>query len=1227
MPSDMNINRCLLWRLSFSICAIVLASVQISQGQTPPKPQIAFASDRTGRLQLYTVQPDPLGAVDQLTFAGSGGQESRAPDWSRFGKIAYQFGASGVRGIHVIDADGTNDQRLTFSTTDERDPSWSPDGKFIVYASNESGNYDLWIHDVASTNDYELLIASGIQTRPSWSPDGKWIAYVSNEAGDNEIMVVPVRIQSGTVILDGSAQSKTTNSDNDFNPCWSPDSLHIAFQSTRGGNTDIYRMDLATGEASLMPLTTHAASDSNPAWSPDASTIAFVSDRDGNSEIYVMSAGLGEADVASLRRITNDGGQDLDPAWEPQNIIDIVAVGLAWNNTTGALDARYRVDNGALTNATTAKLFWANGTSTNNILSTTPIVSPETIPPGTGGPDSSSVITFNVPASSFTNPPPGATHILLALDYDNLLQEPNETNNAITVEIRSMELVDALTFQQGGVLPTDLNQYFSGGQSRAGAVADGASRLVLRVNLGTIDTTDPGLNLRFTVSGAGSQGRLRPLSSDTWSSDVAAALATQSATTKALCIYESPADFPDSSPTASVQLLNGTSVIATKQIQIKRPPLVLVHGIWSSKDEAWIASGAAGYIESQIGPSQNGFAVAFADYRSSNSEGFEKNALYVFGSVLVAISDVRAQSYACSQVDIVTHSMGGLLSRLMAQRYGRQSENYSKGIVHKLITVGTPHRGCFVADELVYVWNFHPIRYDLLRRALSTQDKFIEPGGAAFNLSSYRSIAGQNISGIPTIEQVPIPSHAIIGTATRPTVFSDCLNPFSDLWTLYSLLLWFIWPVDPHCGLSDGMVLNESQAGGLSSAVTYITESSTPHTSETSNGEFQAAAARLLRASVTSSASFASAGFPHYNGVPFSSFRLASKNSLLGDTNTDWLEIISPTNGQAVSVGEQITFSVRAKDGRLLKAVGIFGLSESVLLTNAPYQTFISVPQDSIGVLDFAVLANDTTNQLGYSAVSLKVTTTASLNSIIVKPSQATLRFALDTGLQVLGVFSDGIQRDITSAAADTKYGSSDPLRVRVHTNGVLKAIQNTTTPVTISITNGTIWTNLQVTVDLINLPPNAVISTDLTNATGRAPISIQFNASLSSDPEFLPLSYQWDFGDGTTSDQQSPPRHTFSVPGDYVVRLVVSDPLGLNGTSEFLVKVAPAVLLEIHYMNGQPRVTLFGEPGKPHILEGSTDFQNWIPLITNSPVGGSFEFMDTNFTDFRQRFYRGVKP
>ncbi|MBL9169914.1 MAG: glucosaminidase domain-containing protein [Verrucomicrobiales bacterium] len=120
------------------------------------------------------------------------------------------------------------------------------------------------------------------------------------------------------------------------------------------------------------------------------------------------------------------------PLGEPS---DLVAIGLSWNTTGGGLEARYRVDGGALSKATSASLFWANGAGRDNKLpGFAPITEPVTIDAGTW---SSDVITFTTPERVFANPPPEATHILLILDANSELsaseEAPKQNNYASLV--------------------------------------------------------------------------------------------------------------------------------------------------------------------------------------------------------------------------------------------------------------------------------------------------------------------------------------------------------------------------------------------------------------------------------------------------------------------------------------------------------------------------------------------------------------------------------------------------------------------------------------------------------------------------------------------------------------------------------------------------------------------------------------------------------------------------
>src|SRR6266699_3406018 len=104
-----------------AIAAISCGSVQAQTNTSPSSATVttssslAFTSDRAaGRFQIFGAPNVPLASPKPLTTGGAGNQESRGPDWSpKKGLFAYQFGAPGVRGIHVMNRDGIGSVRVT----------------------------------------------------------------------------------------------------------------------------------------------------------------------------------------------------------------------------------------------------------------------------------------------------------------------------------------------------------------------------------------------------------------------------------------------------------------------------------------------------------------------------------------------------------------------------------------------------------------------------------------------------------------------------------------------------------------------------------------------------------------------------------------------------------------------------------------------------------------------------------------------------------------------------------------------------------------------------------------------------------------------------------------------------------------------------------------------------------------------------------------------------------
>ena len=159
----------------------------------------------------------------------------------------------------------------------ERDPSWSPDGRWIAYFSEASGEYALHVRDQKGTGEVRTITPSRPQTfyfAPTWSPDSKKIAYF-----DKKLQLWYVEIDKGTPV-------KVDANPIGFNedvmvPAWAPDSRWIAYTKQLPNLLRaVFVYSLDTGKATQL---TDALSDARyPAF-----------DRDGKYLYFTASTNLG----------------------------------------------------------------------------------------------------------------------------------------------------------------------------------------------------------------------------------------------------------------------------------------------------------------------------------------------------------------------------------------------------------------------------------------------------------------------------------------------------------------------------------------------------------------------------------------------------------------------------------------------------------------------------------------------------------------------------------------------------------------------------------------------------------------------------------------------------------------------------------------------------------------------------------------------------------------------
>jgi serine/threonine-protein kinase len=159
----------------------------------------------------------------RLTSAeGSAQRPLWTPDGAR---IAYRLSRAGFRTLFWTMADGSGtEQRLTESEAYETPDSWSPDGKILTFSRDdpETGS-DIWLMQTDRTAAAEPFLRTPFfEGLSRVSPDGRWLAYASNESGRNEIYVRPFPTQGGRWLI---------STDGGSNPVWARNSRELFYRN------------------------------------------------------------------------------------------------------------------------------------------------------------------------------------------------------------------------------------------------------------------------------------------------------------------------------------------------------------------------------------------------------------------------------------------------------------------------------------------------------------------------------------------------------------------------------------------------------------------------------------------------------------------------------------------------------------------------------------------------------------------------------------------------------------------------------------------------------------------------------------------------------------------------------------------------------------------------------------------------------------------------------------
>jgi len=255
-----------------------------------------------GRLSLrapHAAVPDRL--VPLLDSAGSAADPSFSPDG---GRVVFASDRDGDWDLWIALIAGGDPVRITDTSAAETGPVFSPDGTAIAFARTRPGENGSDLYVMPALGGAARKLADDAES-PSWSPDGGWIAYADNAKGWTRIAkVAPDDPDHPVALTDGEVGFFEAS------PSWSPDGRWIVFTRSSGGASGrLWRMRPDGSERERIMPERGAGASSHPVVSPDGRFVVYSSDRGGATNVWRVPLRGGEPE-----RITSGPGPDTRPA-------------------------------------------------------------------------------------------------------------------------------------------------------------------------------------------------------------------------------------------------------------------------------------------------------------------------------------------------------------------------------------------------------------------------------------------------------------------------------------------------------------------------------------------------------------------------------------------------------------------------------------------------------------------------------------------------------------------------------------------------------------------------------------------------------------------------------------------------------------------------------------------------------------------------------------------------
>jgi Tol biopolymer transport system component len=236
---------------------------------------VAVRFDRV--INLWVAPNGDASNARRITSGAERADGERGISWTPDGKIVYFSTPGANQNIWIMQPDGSENKQLSSSRAQNIEPAVSPDGRYVVWASRQSGQWELWRMDIDGSNPKKLTGQGYFQ---DVSHDGKWVIYTTPPA---TLWKIPIDGGDPIRLMEAHALRPVISPDGGMIAC----NYQAQIPALLSGERFKVAILPATGGEPIKLLDISAA-NGLIRWTPDGRAIAYILNSNGVSNIWAQ---------------------------------------------------------------------------------------------------------------------------------------------------------------------------------------------------------------------------------------------------------------------------------------------------------------------------------------------------------------------------------------------------------------------------------------------------------------------------------------------------------------------------------------------------------------------------------------------------------------------------------------------------------------------------------------------------------------------------------------------------------------------------------------------------------------------------------------------------------------------------------------------------------------------------------------------------------------------------